>query len=66
MDGAGEADKGAPHGLHPATPTSLHPGRYRLTLPVYEPGDVYARVCPHNGTRPQLDPTVDPEHCIGD
>jgi hypothetical protein len=54
------------HGLHPATSTTLPPGRYRLTLPVYEPGDVYARVCPHNGARPQLDPTVDPEHCIGD
>jgi hypothetical protein len=45
---------------------ALRAGRYRLELPVYEPGEVYMRICPHNGAPPSLDPTIDPEHCVGD
>lgn len=43
---------------------ALPAGRYRLELPVDEPGDVYMRICPHNGAPPRLDPTEDPEHCL--
>lgn len=45
---------------------ALRAGRYRLELPVYEPGEAYVRICPHNGAPPSLDPTVDPERCLGD
>lgn len=45
---------------------ALRAGRYRLELPVYEPGEAYMRICPHNGAPPSLDPTVDPERCLGD
>lgn len=53
-------------GLDPSTSVAFHSGRYKVTLPVYEGGEVYLRICPHNGARPKLDPTEDPEHCVGD
>lgn len=52
--------------LHQSTAAPLPAGRYRLELPVYEPGDVYVRICPHNGAPPKLDPAEDPGHCRGD
>lgn len=54
-------------GLSASTSATFHAGRYRVALPVVEPGeDVYLRICPHNGAPPRIDPTEDPEHCVGD
>jgi hypothetical protein len=39
-------------------------GRHRVELRVDEPGEVYMRVCRHNGAWPVADNSVDPEHCL--
>lgn len=39
-------------------------GRHRVEISVDEPGEVYLRLCPHNGAPPLADETVDPDNCL--